>query len=125
MNHNPYRPPSSQISLDQDNIKQKTVRLKWITFMLLLLIGLPSLFIIVYSIFFILPGDAESTPFIPAASDFFIPAAVVCYCVSQGLRNLFSERSQDYQQLLYGTFSTTLLGIFTLLSFIFIAFFMG
>ena len=112
MNNDPYKPPSSQIDHDQDNItKQKTVRLKWITFVLLSLIGIPGLFVTGCGILFIPAGGVGLF--------FCIPAAVVCYCVFRGFRTIFSKRGRDYAQL-RSTFFIALLGVLVLLSFLFI-----
>jgi hypothetical protein len=92
MDDNIYQPPKSDL-VDQADManQQKLIRLKWITFFLLILIGLPGLFVTGCGIMFV--GYAG------IGLIFAIPGAIVCYCVCRGLRTVFSERGKDYAQL--------------------------
>ena len=92
MNDDMYQPPQSELINGYELANQKKlVRLKWITFSLLLLIGLPGLFITGCGIVFI---SYSGIGLISA-----IPGTIICYCVFRGLRTVFSERGKDYARL--------------------------
>ncbi len=112
MDHNMYQPPKSDLG-DATNIadQSKLIRLKWITFFLLILIGVPGLFVTGCGIMFI--GYAG------IGLIFAIPGAIICYGVFRGLRTIFSERGKSYTQL-KETFTATLLA-FVILLIIFLA----
>ena len=87
-----YQPPQSELIKEEKLTNQKKqIRLKWITFFLLLLIGLPGLFVTGCGIAFI---SYDGVGLI-----FAIPGVIICYCVFRGLRTVFSKRGKDYARL--------------------------
>ena len=116
MNNNEDKPPNSQLNLDNNGQVVK----KWLTFILLSLLGIFGLALMARGIM--------SVPYYGIAGFllgllFSIPGATVCYLVYKCFRTIFS-RQVDYDRQLHPIFCTSLVSVLILLlilAFIYIA----